>query len=169
MVTKTALLDELFTDWECSTPGYHNKFVADGIVDESQFENASPRVLFVTKEPNNLEQTPGDFRSWWKYELKCGFTYRIAEWSYGLLNNFPPYDEIWKRPGGKAKASLSQIAFMNIKKCGGRGNSTWTCMMEHVRAGQQFIKRQIEIIDPHIIVCGLTWCDVRDAVFPGVE
>ena len=44
---------------------------------------------------------------------------RLAEWSYGIINDFSPYKNI------KNKLSyLRRIAFMNVKKSGGGGGFT---------------------------------------------
>lgn len=95
MMNKTELLNDLFSIWEENTPGYKGKFVKDGIIDEEKFLVAPIKILFITKEPNNPAQKPGDFRDWWHEKFNGNFSHRIAEWSYGILNDFlPQYDDI---------------------------------------------------------------------------
>ena len=93
-MTKTENLDSLFIKWESSVKGYKGKMKRDGIVNESLYLDANPKVLFITKEPNDPRQSSGDYRTWWKEGLKYSFSNRIAELSFGLHNSFPKYDLI---------------------------------------------------------------------------
>jgi len=167
MQSKTDQLNQLFKNWELAVPEYQGKFVRDGIINEKLYLTASLKILFITKEPNNPEQKPGDFRDWWKDEIKYAFSYRIAEWSYGLLNNFPKYDEIWSN-NDIALNAIQHIAFMNIKKSGGAGNSELNNMIEHIKQNISFIHRQIEIIEPEIIITGTSWNELRNTLFPNL-
>jgi len=168
MQSKTEQLNQLFDDWERAIPEYKDKFVRDGIINEKIYQTASPKILFIMKEPNNPKQDPGDFREWFKDEIKYAFSYRIAEWSYGLLNNFPQYDDIWTKKDSAHKA-IQYIALMNIKKSGGGGNSEYTRMMEHVKINFDFLHRQIAIILPDIIITGTSWPVLRDGLFPNIN
>lgn len=165
MATKTEQLNQLFDEWEQKVDDYKGKFVRDGIVDEQIFLTATPKILFIAKEPNNPDQKPGDFRDWWKDEIAYTFSYRLAEWSYGLLNNFPQYDDIWTNKGSAHKA-IKHIAFMNIKKNGGTGNSEYNRMMEHLTNNFDLLHRQIEIISPDIIITGTSRKELRNGLFP---
>jgi hypothetical protein len=165
MKSKNQQLDELFNKWEISIPEYKGQFIYDGIINEEFYLLSNPKILFITKESNNPLHKPGDFRSWWQDEIKYGFSYRIAEWAYGIQNNFPQYDEIWRKKGS-AKKAINQIAFMNIKKNGGGGSSHYDDIMDHLKLNFQLIHQQINIIDPDIIILGLSWRDVRDNLFP---
>lgn len=123
MLSKIEQLDSLFDEWEQTVSEYKGKFVRDGIINEILYKDTSPKILFITKEPNNPKQTRGNYREWWGDGVKSPFSYRIAEWSYGILNDFPKYDEVWKE--NRIHKSIQQIAFINIKKSGGAGNSDY--------------------------------------------
>lgn len=165
---KTEQLNLLFNEWEIKVPEYKAKLVKDGIINEELYQVASRKILFITKEPNNPNQEPGDFRDWLKKEIYYSFSYRIAEWSYGILNNFPKYDEIWRRRGLAHKA-IQHIALINIKKSGGGGNADYNRMMEHLKLNFNLLHRQIEIIDPEIVIIGTSWNQLRDGLFPQIE
>lgn len=167
MTTKTEQLNQLFDEWEQTVSEYKDKFTRDGIIDEGLYTATTPKVLYITKEPNNPEQTAGDFRDWWKDEIVYTFSYRLAEWSYGLLNDFPQYDNIWTNKESAQKA-IQSIALMNIKKSGGGGNAEYTRMIEHVKANFDFLHRQIKIISPDIIILGTSWNELRDRLFPNI-
>ncbi len=166
---KNEQLNQLFDSWETEVGEYTSKFVRDGIIYEDLFEKASPKILFMMKEPNNPDQKSGDFRKWWKDELKGSFDIRLAEWSYGLLNNFPPYDSIWMSGHQAALNSIHKIAFMNIKKSGGKSVSNEAEMNQHARQNKNYIHHQISIIDPEIIVLGWTWESLRTTIFPNLS
>ncbi|MBW6479800.1 MAG: hypothetical protein K0B37_10250 [Bacteroidales bacterium] len=168
MNTKTQQLNDLFARWEQAVTDYQGKFVKDGIVDERLYDNAPVKILFIAKEPNNPKQEAGDFREWWQKELAFSFSYRIAEWSFGLLNNFPQYDDIWAQEGAAINA-LHHIAFMNIKKTGGSANSDNNRMMEHLKMNIEFLHQQIDIISPNVIITGTSWDDLRNGLFPDVK
>ena len=161
MQNKTEQLNQLFDEWEQAIPEYKDKFVRDGIINEKIYQTTSPKILFIMKEPNNPKQNPGDFREWWKDEIKYAFSYRIAEWSYGLLNNFPQFDDIWAK-NDSAHDAIQHIAFINIKKSGGGGNSEYNRMIEHLKINFDFLYRQIAIISPDIIITGTSWNKLRN-------
>ena len=168
MQSKTEQLNQLFDDWERAVPEYKDKFVRDGIINEKLYQTATPKILFVMKEPNNPEQNPGDFREWWKDKIKYTFSYQITEWSFGLLNNFPQFDDIWAKKDTALNA-IQHIALMNIKKSGGGGNSKYNRMIEHVNMNFDFLHRQISIISPDIIIMGTSWNELRNGLFPNIE
>lgn len=167
--TKTEKLNQLFEKWEQSIPGYKGKFVKDGILNEPLYDLAPVKVLYLMKEPNNPEQKPGDFREWWKDEIHYKFTYRLAEWSYGILNNFPPYDDVWADVKA-AHQALLHTSLMNIKKIGGAGSSKYSEIDSHLTQCHEYIQKQIEITDPEIIILGMSfWTELRDKLFPDTK
>lgn len=168
-MTKTEQLNALFIEWEKRIPAYQGFFHKDGVINEFLFQNAPYKILFIAKEPNNPEKEGFDFREWWKEEIKYTFSYRIAEWSFGILNDFPEYDKIWDHEELPKKA-LQQIAFMNIKKSGGRGNSNLEMIMNFVNdINMAFLSKEIEIIEPEIIILGISWLELRESLFPKID
>lgn len=173
MPTKTQKLNALFDEWEHSIPEYKGMFVRDGIINEQQYESSSPKILFITKEPNNPDQKVGevhDFRNWWnKGEIKYAFANRLAEWAYGIQHDFPEYDSILPDESSK-QYSLQSIALMNLKKSGGGANADYNVIMTHLKRNYSFIHRQIEIISPDIIITAFsTWPDVTKYLFPDIK
>ncbi len=168
MKSKTEQLDSLFDEWEQIIPEYKGKFVRDGIINEQFYQTPTPKILFIMKELNNPKQKEFDFREWWKEKIKYAFSHRIAEWSYGLLNKFPEYKEIRSNKNA-AHNAIQHIAFMNIKKTGGGGNSELNRMLEQVKINFYFLHRQIEIIEPDIIITGISWKKLRNRLFPDVK
>lgn len=163
----TKNLNSLFNAWEKETYEYKGKFVKDGIIDESKYNIAPKKLLFIAKEPNDPEQSSWDFRDYWKKEFKYSFSYRIAEWAYGILNKFnTSYDEL-QNIRDILHETLLNIAFMNIKKCGGKGTSNKSEIISYYKKNRQYILKEIEIIDPDIIILCLSFCnDIRNDLFP---
>jgi len=167
-MTKTEQLNQLFDEWEETVPGYKNKFIRDGVINEELYASAIPKILYVAKEPNNPDQKAGDFREWWKEEIAYTFSYRLTEWSFGLLNDFPQYDNIWTDKE-LTKRAIHSIALMNIKKSGGGGSAEYVSMMEHVKTNFIFLHRQIKIVSPDIIILGTSWSELRNGLFPNIK
>lgn len=163
---KNKLLDNLFKEWVDINPLYSGNFVADGIINEEYYNKAFKKILFIAKEPNDPDQKESwDFRKLWNQEFKYPFTYRIAEWAHGILNDFPEFDELWK-DRNRLILSLQSIAFMNVKKIGGRGSSERNEIRKHVETEKDFILKQISIIKPDLIILSLSfWHEIRNMIF----
>lgn len=157
-MNKTQQLDELFIKWENEMAGYRGPFLKDGIINEEQWGKTSPKILFITKEANqSYKPCKGDFRQDWCNKLTDYiFAYRIAEWSFGILNNFPPFEEIYCDKNLKNN-TLQKISFMNVKKIGGIGLSSEADIREHFTKNKLYIIEEIEIINPDIIILGLSF------------
>lgn len=180
MLTKTEQLNELFTEWKENL--YKNtNFSRDGINNEELYHAAKHKILFIAKEPNNSHDSTWDdksYQEWWQEKLYRSFSLRIAEWSYGLLNDFHPFKEITE---DKRKDAIHTIAFMNIKKSGvkditnvsilnkGDGSrSDYSKLLDLVQEPnhRKYIIKQINIIEPEIIITSFaTWLDLSDKLF----
>jgi len=166
---KNQLLNKLFLVWKKNYSESEN-FVKDGIVNEELFDKARTKILFITKEPNDPKQEGTDFREWWNEGVYYSFSYRIAEWSYGILNDFIPYDNIWiKNDDSRALQAIQSIAFMNVKKSGGIGSSKEKDINKYIERDIEFIHKQIKIIDPEIIIIGMSWASTVDLLFPDLK
>ena len=97
-MTATEKLNALFHRWQVEFPDYQGKFTKDGINNEAVFNNQKLKLLFLAKEPNDPDQGGGDFREWWSEEVKYSFSHRICEWAFGLLNEFPPVEDLIAPP-----------------------------------------------------------------------
>jgi len=167
-MNKNSQLNKLFKEWRNNVPEYKKQFISDGIINEALYDNAECKILFIEKEANDNSGEDWDFRVEWQNKPKDRFTYRIAEWSYGLFNGFPEYDSIWNK-GSAINDVIKQIAFMNVKKSGGPSRSDLDDMVTHANINRQFIEREIQIINPDIIIMGMSWKKLRNAVLPGLD
>ena len=156
MNTKTDQLNNLFDEWERNYSPYKGKLTRDGIINELLFNEKKAKekgVLFIAKEPNDKDQSGWDFRKWWNDEpLYRSFSHRLAEWGYGVTNDFPEY---WEATENR-KAGITSIAFMNLKKSGGTGTANDINISKAINETSPWLLQEIEIIDPDIIIgCGL--------------
>lgn len=161
-MNKTVQLNALFEQWKKDMSLETGGFVADGIIDEQLFSQANKKILFITKEPNKPNQEAGDFREWWQQRLEGGFSLRIAEWAHGLLNDFPVFDNINEE---QRQQAIRSIAFMNLKKVGGGGTAVGSSIIEHVRNYRHYLLQEIDIIQPDIIITGISGKPLREELF----
>lgn len=162
---KNTNLDKLFNEWIKRYPKYENKFVSDGIIDEIQFNNTFPKLLFIAKEPNSPDQLSDDFREWWSGGVHDNFSYRICEWAFGLLNNFPDLNKI----NNDRSIYIKKIAFMNLKKIGGKSTVKYDVLTKTVNEEKEFIRKEIDIIKPDIIIGGVGHEKYWKVIFDGIE
>lgn len=171
MTTITENLNLLFKEWEDSVPDYKNVFVGDGIINETEWNKTFPKILFIAKEANQFgTQRFGDFREDWKGdEWQYPFAYRIAEWSFGIIKNFPLFNEIY-RDYPQLHEMLQKVSFLNIKKNGGASSCQPSDLEKHFDENQLFLNRELELINPNIIILGLSFnLYIRAKMFDDVD
>ena len=167
-MTKTEKLDALFERWQEEFPEYKGKFVKDGIIAEEVFEKQELKLLFVAKESNDPDQTEGDFREWWSMEVKYMFSHRICEWAFGLLKGFPPLTELSYENQERIRV-MKSIAFMNLKKIGGKANADYEAIENTIVRERHLILEEIEIIEPDVIVGGVGKSEFWKILFPSLS
>lgn len=143
-------LNVLFDQWQKEVYSEETIFIRDGIINETVWKNTPQKVLFIAKEANNRSDISWDFRDWWNDSFNYTFSHRLAEWAYGILEDFPDYDTIDTKD--KKLETLQKIAFMNINKTGGGATASYEELIMHIDKSKSFILRQIEIINPDVIV-----------------
>jgi len=142
-------------------------FIPDGIVDCRIWNSLAPgkRVLFVLKEAyeDNHEKSGwalnDELREYGPWSTIWN---RVAEWSFGIqnsdINTIAPYSSFsWET----ANEYLRRIAIMNIKKSGGMHSSIYEEISAYAITDAEEIIREIELIDPDIIICGATFSDIN--------
>lgn len=162
MVFRSNEYEALLDEWKLENrrtgvEGFHR----DGIINLEEWNKAPRKVMFILKETNS-EQKDIDVRQRISKaaEMKTGWRRgqvlrRVGRWSYGLMKyqngaipEYPTDDRtIYQSP-------LS-IAYVNLLKRNG-GNTTGRKRLDiAVERCQNLIRRQIDLIDPEIVVlCG---------------
>jgi hypothetical protein len=167
-MTKNQQLDKLFEEWRSYFREYKDCFISDGIVDDNLFEEQKNKLLFIGKEANDPRNQSWDYRALIKQNLKYKYNLRIAEWSYGILNDFPNFDSIHRNHDLKIE-TIKKIALLDVKKSGGSGKCNNGSLLNNILANLSFLHRQIDIIKPDIIISGLFEIELVQALFPGIS
>lgn len=153
--TRTDRLEKLFAEWKQQKKKEAKLMCLDGIVCEKNYERANPKLLFVAKEPNDPKKQAFDFREGWREEVKYTFAIRLCEWAYGIWNCFPPLSEFDALAEADKLEVMRSISFMNLKKVGGTGKADHEKIRSVTNRDKDLLRRQIEIIDPDVIIGGV--------------
>ena len=143
---------DLFERWK-SEKGY-TLFISDGIFDTKTWQSQALKVLYVLKEANweggcpekglcnylLSEESPTYWKTW----------NNIARWSKALLEGGDYPSEVTKQDKTKW---MKRIAFLNLKKIGGGSVAVNQEIESFAISDKQYIKEQIELCDPDIIIC----------------
>ena len=166
-------MEELFIEWKSLVLSEADHFVEDGIICHETWASVNSKILFILKETNDYEGNIAKLineavtiRPKSKLWLRPTF-HNIGRWAYGLLN-FPESVGSYKVAHKERKKSLLSCSFINLKKTsGGRtaGKSVELCAIKYA----SFLRKQIEIISPDIIVFGGTYQIVKDHVLPEMK
>lgn len=154
-------LDNLFDEWEKRHLAKgHKRFIRDGIVNEDWWmqEQSVPKVCFFLKEARtdqeegyNLVKDLYTYEPWKLWQ-------RVAVWTQAIQLSFSgecPYDE--DKIKMKSHEAVRQTAVVNVKKSNGLAESTEEDLWQYVKDDKDLLKKELEIVNPDIIVCGYTF------------
>jgi hypothetical protein len=157
--------EQLLNQW-AALPHHRGKcFIRDGIIDATRWEKAPRKLLLILREAHGEpEETEGwDLRDvirkdWGGPKYKVWWT--VAYWAYlvhkGSVHRVPPFpadDSAWNA----AREALLSAAAINIKKSSGKLSSDWDNLKMYAKTDGQLIRRQVDLIDPQIVICGNLW------------
>jgi hypothetical protein len=154
-------MDELLKSWREREHHSNKLFVTDGIVDSEAWGQANHKVLFILKEAYDTTRTEGtwDLSGFIKRRKVSGRTFKpLAQWACGIqhvLENRQIAE--FKEDGEEVEKAIMASAVINLKKSGGTKSSSEGNLQEYVEKDWDLITRQIEIIQPDIVICGNTW------------
>jgi len=179
-------LEELFAVWKNKSPSGvltytdeeterrlqidHGKkgFIADGLISCEDWSRQKRKVLFVLKEAycDNVSEfklcdrlrEEGPWGSIWN---------RCAEWSYGITESsvaspIPAYPDLDRE---KANEYLRRVAILNLKKSDGWSSSSLAEIEKYADYDRDEIKKEIELINPDIVVCGYVFSVLQNCVY----
>lgn len=156
---------ELLNEWYAQRPSYDidGEFVWDGPSNWELFYLEKPRILFLSKEsfngfhPNNkanaISGTKAINMSRWAWLVKEYF-------GMCFVNHAPPNNkeliELYHN-------DFSRIAEIEVKKRNNEySKSTNADIESFAKKDAAFLAKQIELIDPHVIICGNTFSSYRE-------
>lgn len=165
---------DLFSRWRASSTEFKDHFVEDGIIDPARWDQASVRILFILRETNGYREnmaalihkactTHPSSKLWDRPTF-----HNVGRWAHGLLHAsgaaLPSFDDAHKN----RKTSLLACAFINLKKTTGGARATEA--VAHATARDAiFLREQIELIDPQVVVCGGTYKAIKQHLYPAIR
>lgn len=177
-------LNKLFDEWENASQlaGYKN-FCRDGLMykginwtkendgkiyygrysgnENELWSNSDRKIVFLMKDTNNNPNQ--DYREWLgrqnESEIKHKFFKNIALWLFGILNtningNFPKFEDAFNIEFLTKIFDEKPFAIINCKKESGKGSIHNYALINYINNFGIYLKKQIEILNPNIIVCG---------------
>lgn len=165
--------DSLLDAWEKKFAVDKWHFNRDGIISNEHWIKSEVKILFVLKETNKAKQNvvtaitnalSSKKSGWWRGKVLR----RVGRWAYGLASysgEVPSFDNA-KAFGTEATWG---VAYMNMRKTAGGARTKKKLFDSHVRNYAPYIRRQIELIEPDVVVLGGTFNSVKKHIFPQME
>lgn len=162
--------DELFNRWKGARPEYSmlNGFTSDGPSNWDEWTQQKPRILFLLKEALDTftpsESTQHDIGS-------KPFGLNIAKWKFAIKKIYDNPNETLAFPSNDfirnwSNNTNSDIAIVEIKKFDeNKGTSERKIISKYAMNDSVFLKEQIKLINPQIILCCNTGDDYSNYLF----
>lgn len=166
-------IDILLNEWRSQVVREAGHFVEDGVVCQESWRKAKRKVLFLLKEPNGYEGEHGPLNELLRNAATTNpgsamwdrpTFHNIGRWIYGLVNyslDVPSYQDANKA----YKTAVLECAYINIKKSSGGARATKQVAM-HAAKYAVFLRRQVDLLAPDIVVCGGTYSILKEHVYP---
>lgn len=189
-IKKVALAEKQILDSEFKSFPFHH-FVADGLIDPTVYYEQPIRVLFFLRESYSKDdqEKSKPYDGFLIPFLRDGGPGRhhthdnVAKWT----------DTIYKTLDGKQvgtlhsslaykKTQLARIGWINVKHESNEKNTafSWTDALKELPSTAPFMRKQIDLYDPQLIICGGTFglvnkyilgmgTDAPDHTLPGLK
>ena len=131
-------------------------FISDGVVNADIYQNYQPKIAFFLKEAYSKE---GDccwsLTEWLNRGAMTRMWSTVAEWTYGIRNTTETLIPHKPQLSNEEKTKLLQtIAIVNVKKSNGEARSNYQDLLQYTKKDRFYLKKELEILSPDIIVCG---------------
>jgi hypothetical protein len=157
------LLNKWRAQYQANLANDNNEFTVDGPSDWLRYSQQHPRILFLLKESHGDGWHPS-----LKSKMdKTRFSENVTLWKYAINllyqdradnTTFPSIESIHD-------GDHSDLAFVEVKKL---NEAKPTSDNQEIRASakkdKEFLKAQIDLIDPHIVLCAYT-INAYDAIY----
>lgn len=159
-------MESFFNDWKSSDLHMNQLFITDGIVDKDKWNQSETKIMFLLKEAYDSKRKEGtwDLPKYIQRKKVSGRTLKpMAQWACGVshvINDKEIYS--YQASGEDVEHALLSSAIINLKKSQGKHKSNHNDLKLYVETDWHFIKKQIEVIKPTIIICGNTWGLIKD-------
>lgn len=160
--------NELLDRWSAEENHVGKGFIRDGIIDPIRWESSSCKVLLLLKEAYDAPDKTEGFdlcellRDKWQGP-KNNIWWNAAYWCHAAQSlDCPPPLPSDDASYNAAKNALLASSIVNIKKSSGRSSSDNEDLKSYANKDKEYIRKQIELINPQIVICGYTWEFVND-------
>ena len=139
-------------------------FITDGIPFPEEYAKNENRVLFILKEPHDLDtKQVGD-------QIKCYRDYALnGKMAFSIIGRLAElYKVVANDSNMESREAVKNFAFMNPKKCGGGTNCDEPVFMDYCYEYREYIKAQIREIDPKYIICLGSFGAIVKCVIKGI-
>lgn len=158
--------DDFLDKWSQLDRHRNKCFIRDGIIDPVNW-GKDRKILFILREAYDRCHRPEGFdlchtirekwkgpkgRTWWTVARWAFIAHYGTEvWTPPLLKHSKP---LWRE-------SLIASAVVNVKKSNGRKRSDLKEIKCYAHEDAVWLRGQIDIINPDIVICGGTWKAIR--------
>lgn len=172
-------LNSLFECWKAEmNKAGHRGFCYDGLIyrngeENKIWKNSTRRIVFLLKEQNDNDGE--DVREWSGsingFSPNNRFYNRLSAWLYGLTHatatGYPARSLAFDNHTQMKALSSYPYAYVNLKKQSGGSRAKNREIKEHALLYKNFLRKQLDILDGKIIVCGgkVVFNIARDLIF----
>jgi len=153
-----AEMESLFQEWEAAhkRKGYE-RFIRDGIVSlEDWYGQPTPKICYLLKEAYSND-AGYDLAKKLKNDNPWQMWKKVAVWTEAIFQAFgdgKEYDQ--ERIQANIRRNTNRIAVINVKKSNGQSESDYKELEDCAIEDRDFLCRELDIVNPDIIVCGYT-------------
>lgn len=157
--------EQLFAEWKNKATEevcHRDKvFISDGVVCPERWFEQEVRPLYLLKEAY------GGTSDWslvhdhllLKNKKMSHLWAVVCRWTEGLLNTTSTTIPVFRSElsdSNYGNETLKKIAVVNVKKSDGKKSSEMEEINRYARCDQKELKRELELCDPTVIICGYT-------------
>lgn len=146
----------IFDEYRTKYQNRSSYLFEDGVVDLDNYCG----ILFLLKEAYSKKQEFGEWNLVTNLAEKgpWGMWNRVCEWVCGIENTTTDRVEPFRDFSDEEKRNaLSRLAVVNVKKINGTATSNDDDLQKYVEENKEILHREIESVQPKIIVCGNTF------------
>jgi hypothetical protein len=156
---------DLFKRWIQARPEYiieGRRFTRDGIINFELWEKSNPKILFLLKENHDPDWDPINGIT----SKANKFSRNIATWNRILKELYVDPKKELTFDNMELPEGTNDIAIVEIKKNNERhSNSPYREILKYAEMDKDFLREQIDLINPQIILCGYTGEAYGDKIY----
>ena len=159
-------MEHIFSKLKAKEIHKNKIFITDGIINPEQWNKSKTKILFILKEAYGEEK---DLNSFIRDKRKAtGRTFKpMGQWAYGIQSLLDKkYIQDFPSEQNDINYALLSSALINIKKSNGKKSSSKTNLKEYIDSDWEELYKQINIINPTIIICGNTFSLIKGELQP---